>query len=121
MRHLKYVRKDKSFHDYIVYDILGILTGVTSKAMFGGWAIYKGGTIFGIIAGGELYFKVDDENRVEFEKLESHPFVYTKTDRKRITMSYWLVPEEIIEDREKLVVLVEQSVAVSRYVKTPNK
>ena len=65
---MKYVRKDKSFHDYIVYDILGILTGITSKAMFGGWAIYKGGTIFGIIAGGELYFKVDDKNRLKFEK-----------------------------------------------------
>lgn len=89
MRHLKYVRKDKSFHDYIVYDILGILTGITSKAMFGGWAIYNGGTIFGI--------------------------------NKRIAMSYWLVPEEIIEDREKLVVLIEQSVAVSRYIKMSKK
>ena len=89
--------------------------------MFGGWAIYKGGTIFGIIAGGELYFKVDDENRVEFEKLESHPFIYTKKDGKQIAMSYWLVPEEIIEDRDKLLVLVEQSVAVSRRSKTRKK
>ena len=111
---MKYVQKDKSFHDYIVYDILGNLPGITSKAMFGGWAIYKGGTIFGIIAIGELYFKVDDKNRLEFEKLESHPFIYTKKDGKQIAMSYWLVPEEIIEDRDKLIVLVEQSVAVSR-------
>ena len=111
---MKNVQKDKSFHDYIVYDILGNLPGITSKAMFGGWAIYKGGTIFGIIAVGELYFKVDVKNRLEFEKLESHPFVYTKKDGKQIAMSYWLVPEEIIEDREKMVVLIERSLEVSR-------
>lgn len=110
--------KDKSFHDYIVHDLFGDVPHITSRAMFGGWAIYKNGIIFGIIVAGELYFKVDDGNRSEFEKTESHPFVYTKSDGKPITMSYWLVPEEIMEDKERFYDLMEKSVAVSRKQKS---
>ncbi len=110
--------KDKSFHDYIIYDLLGDVPGITSRAMFGGWAIYKNGVIFGIIVAGELYFKVDNENRPKFEEMEGHPFVYAKSDGKPITMSYWLVPEEIMEDRERLYDLVDGSVAVSQKKKS---
>lgn len=106
--------KDKSFHDYIVYDLLGNIPGITSRAMFGGWAIYENGIIFAIIADGQLYFKVGDSNRKMFEQLESRPFVYLKNNGKPITMSYWLVPEEVMEDRERLYDLVDKSVAVSR-------
>ncbi len=106
--------KDRSFHDYIVYDLLGDVPGITSRTMFGGWAIYKNGTIFGIIVAAELYFKVDGENRSEFEQAASHPFVYAKSDGKSITMSYWLVPEEIMEDKERFYNLIEKSVAISR-------
>jgi DNA transformation protein len=106
--------KDKSFHDYIVHDLLGNIRGITSRAMFGGWAVYQNGLIFGIIVEGELYFKVDDGNRREFEAMESHPFVYEKKDGKQITMSYWLVPEEIMEDRERFYEFVEKSAAISR-------
>ena len=104
---------DKSFHDYVVYDLLGNIPGVASRAMFGGWAIYKNGLIFGIIAGGELYFKVDAGNRPEFERMGSHPFVYTG-HKKPVTMSYWLVPEDVLEDRERLRDLMEKSVAITR-------
>ena len=76
--------------------------------------MYENGIIFAIIVGGELYFKVDDSNRKVFEQLESRPFVYSKNDGKPITMSYWLVPEEVMEDRERLYDLVGKSVAVSR-------
>ena len=106
--------KDTSFHDYVVFDLLADIQGITSRAMFGGWAIYENEAIFGIIVEGELYFKVDDNNRSEFERAGSHPFVYTKRDGKPITMSYWLVPEDITEDRERLRDLVERSVAISR-------
>ncbi len=105
--------KDKSFHDYVVYDLLGDVPDITSKAMFGGWAIYKYGIIFGIIVAGELYFKVDKSNRPDFERMKSRPFVYAKSNGKPITMSYWFVPEEIMEDKGRLYDLIEKSVAVS--------
>ena len=106
--------KDSSYHDYIVYDILGDVPNITSKAMFGGWGLYKDGKIFGIIADGELYFKVGESNRKNFEELGSHSFVYAKKDGKEYSMSYWLVPEEVLEDKEKLFEFVERSAELSK-------
>lgn len=105
--------RDTSFHDYVVHDVLSEMHGITSKAMFGGWGIYKNGIIFGIIIEGELYFKVGDENRDEFEKMDSHPFTYSNKNGKSVTMSYWLVPEEVLEDRERVRILADQSVAIN--------
>ena len=107
------MKKDQSFHDCVVYDLLGDIPGITSRAMFGGWGIYKNGTIFAIIFDGALYFKDDDTNRADFERLGSHPFVYKQGNRKPTAMSYWLVPEGILEDRERLPEWVERSVNVS--------
>lgn len=79
--------KDRSFHEYIVKDLLGHVSGVTSRAMFGGLALYGNGTIFGIVVDSELYFKVDDGNRPEYESRMSHPFTYTRSDGKTVSMS----------------------------------
>lgn len=38
--------------------------------MFGGWAVYKNRVIFAIIVNGELYFKIEENNCAEFEKME---------------------------------------------------
>ncbi|MGH8015985.1 MAG: TfoX/Sxy family protein [Candidatus Zixiibacteriota bacterium] len=110
-------KKDQSFHDYVVGDLLGNIDGITSRAMFGGWGIYRDGNIFAIIIEGELYFKVDDTNRVDFERLGSHPFVYMQ-GKQKLTMSYWLLPVEVQEDREQLSLFVARAVAVSKQIKS---
>ena len=81
--------------------------------MFSGWGIYKDGIIFGIIAEGQLYFKVDGNNLYDFKEFGSHPFVYPRKDNKSVTMSYWLVTEEVMDNRDKLYDLVEKSVSAS--------
>ncbi len=92
---------------------MGGIPSITSRAMFGGWGLYNDGIIFGIIAEGELYFKVGDSNRTLFEKMNSHPFVNSKSGGKSVTMSYWLVPEEVMEDQERLVDLMKKSIGVA--------
>jgi DNA transformation protein len=86
------------------------IRGITSRAMFGGWAVYRNGAIFAIIFDGEVYFKIGDRNRQEFEGIKSHPFVYAKDKGTPIVTAYWLVPEEVLEDRERLCALVDNSV-----------
>lgn len=108
------MKNDKAFHEYVMADVLGHIDGVTSRAMFGGWGIYKDGTIFGLIADGELYFKVNDENRQYFEDAGSHAFHYSSKDRKAVTMSYWTLPEEVMENRDDLEEWVRRSVAAGR-------
>lgn len=107
------MKRDKAFHDYVVHDLLGDIPNLKSKAMFSGWGIYKDGVIFGIIADGQLWFKVGASNLSDFKEFDSRPFKYSRKDGKEIEMSYWLIPEEIMENRGMLHELVEKSVQVN--------
>ena len=106
----------KEFHQYIIHDVLGHIPKLTSKSMFGGYGLHQDGRIFGIITDvGELRFKVDDSNRQQYEDLGSTPFVYTgHKKRGPTTMNYYLVPEEIMEDQEKIADWVFQSAELSK-------
>ena len=106
--------RDRSFHDYVVQDVLSDVDGLASRAMFGGWALYQHGVIFGIIVEGELYFKVGAANRAEYERMDSRPFTYVNTKGTSVMMPYWLVPDALMEDRAQLLALLERSVALSQ-------
>jgi DNA transformation protein len=100
--------RNNEFHEYVMNDVLADIPGITSRAMFGGWGIYRRGKIFAIIVEGELYFKVGDSNRAQYESRGSRPFQYTNKG-KIYTMSYWLLPEEIMENREELYEWIEKA------------
>lgn len=107
------------FHEYVLNDLFGSLKNVTSKRMFGGYGYYLEGNIFAIVTSeSELYFKVDDTNKARFEALGSTPFIYTghKT-RKPTAMPYWILPESIMEDSEKLEEWVIASANISKRAK----
>lgn len=109
----------QEFHDYILYDILDGISDVASKKMFGGYGLYKEGIIFAIItADSELYFKVDETLKEKYKKYDSHPFVYTgHKNKKPIEMPYWILPEEIMENKDKIFEWVLESVVVSMKTK----
>ncbi|MDP4832096.1 MAG: TfoX/Sxy family protein [Rickettsiaceae bacterium] len=104
-----------NYVDYIL-DLLSPFGSITSRAMFGGHGIYKDKIIVGIIADDELYFKVDATNKGQYAALNSTPFAYTAKDKK-INLSYWKVPIEIMEDEEQLSIWLEQSFFISINVK----
>ena len=104
---------DKSFYDYVMHEVIGGIPGISSKPMFGGFGLYKDGLIFGIIAGNTLYFKTSDPNRSDFERLGSQPFTYAGKNKKMTTLSYWELPAEIMEDKDKIRSWIEKSAAVS--------
>ncbi|MEQ9449862.1 MAG: TfoX/Sxy family protein [Rhodospirillaceae bacterium] len=89
------------FSDYVL-EQLEPFGGVTARRMFGGHGLFKGGLMFGLIADGELFFKVDDSNQPDFEAIKSQPFTFEKRGGKTARMSYWYVPEEIIENPGEL-------------------
>jgi len=106
--------KQNEFVEYVTKDLLAELTGVTSRAMFGGYGIYKDGIIFGMIVDDELYLKVDDTNKKEYQKMGSTPFTYKSKEGKEISMSYWKISGEILEDRERLTDLADISYNISK-------
>lgn len=93
---------DKDFHDYIMYDVMSDISGISSKPMFGGYGVYKDGKIFAILFEGKLYFKVGDSNRADFEKAGSKPFVYSKKKKGTVSLSYFELPVDVMEDKEQL-------------------
>ena len=101
----------KDYHEYIIYDVLGGLPNLTSRPMFGGYGLYLNRTIFAIITGvGEIRFKVDDTNRQQYIDMNSEPFTYDGyKSKKPITMNYYTVPEEVLEDRDKVTEWAYQS------------
>ena len=105
--------KRSDFADYVAQDLLAGLPGVRARAMFGGYGIYQNDVMFAIIVDDTLYFKVDDSNRKDYEKLGSKPFVY-KSRGKRVTMSYWEVPAEVMDDREEIVRWAERSLRINK-------
>jgi DNA transformation protein len=109
--------KDTQFHDYVLLDVLSGISGITSRSMFGGYGIYKDGIIFGLIADDILYFKVDAMNKEQYQHFGSKPFTYEKGNHKQAVMSYWEVPEEIMNDREQVQQWVYSAVEASKRTK----
>ena len=115
------MKPSKNFHDYVMGDVFSAIPGVTSRAMFGGYGIYKDGIIFAIIAKGVLYFKADEKTQKEFKKFGSEPFVYMSHGNKLMTMSYWQLPEEVMEDHMQLEEWVKRAVESSIASKNTKK
>jgi len=101
------------FLEYVVSEVLSGIDGISSRAMFGGYGIYKDSVIFAIIADEQLYFKVDESNRGDYEEYGSGPFVYSQGKHKSTTMSYWELPADIMEDRGEIAAWVNKSYTVS--------
>lgn len=104
---------ENSFVKYIINDLLRNISGVSSKAMFGGHGIYKDGVIFAIVVDNELYFKVDNSNRVEYERSASEQFIY-QSKKGPVKMPYWKVPENVMENPNLAAQWAEQSVDASK-------
>ncbi len=97
----------QEYCDYVL-DLLAPFGEVTCRAMFGGHSLYRNGVIFAIIADDLLYFKVNDSNRADYQAHGSEPFSY-EAKGKRVSMSYWQVPLEVMEDGEALVRWAEKA------------
>lgn len=100
--------------NYITYvlELLESIGPVTSRRMFGGYGIFLDGLMFAIVADDTLYFKVDDTNRGDFEAKGLEPFYYVKKG-KQMSMSYYLCPEEALENPEEMRCWAEKSYAVA--------
>ena len=91
---------------YVEYtlELLEPLGPVRARAMFGGWGLYQGGRMFGLIAEDRLYLKTDDTTRPTFEAAGGEPFIYDSgKGGKPVTMSYWTPPPDAADDARALL------------------
>lgn len=101
----------EEYLDYVV-DQLGCIGEVAAKKMFGGVGLYHDGFFFGLIAADVLYFKVDDENRRQYETAGARPF-RPYGDEGSYSMGYYEVPVDVLEDVDQLRAWARGAVAAA--------
>lgn len=86
--------------------------GLRVRAMFGGFGVFLGDTMFALIADDVLYFKVDDRTVADFEAAGSEPFSYARGGKK-FQMSYYSAPDGALEDAEAVYPWAERAIAAA--------
>ena len=76
------------------------LGAITTRNMMGGKTLYCDGIVFALIGHGAVYLKADDENRPAFEA-RGWP-AFQPDPNGPGTMSYYLVPADVLENRDEL-------------------
>ena len=110
-RKLRSLRSSPAFEQFVL-DQLSDLGGVRSKKMFGGVGLYCDDVFFGIIARDDLYLKVDETTREDYEAAKSRPFK-PYPDRTG-TMQYYQVPLDVLESAPELTRWARKAVRVGR-------
>jgi DNA transformation protein len=108
-------------HNYLEYVLeqLASLGDVTSRRMFGAVGLYQGDRFFALIDNDVVYFKVNDSNRGDYEARNMSRF-RPFADKPELSMSYYEVPADAIEDSEELVRWARKSIAIASS-KAPGK
>jgi DNA transformation protein len=91
---------ENDFVEYLV-ESLSSLGPIRARKMFGGYGIFWGELMFGLVSKNVFYLKADQENRPDFVSRSLGPFKY-KRKGKEYAMSYYQVPDEAIDDVTEL-------------------
>ena len=93
---------DTGFFNHIM-ERLEPVGGITGRAMFGGYGIFHDGDMFALIAESTLYFKIGELNIDAYRNAGSEQFM---------TMPYYEVPVEIMEDESLFLEWARTSITV---------
>jgi DNA transformation protein and related proteins len=102
----------------LLKDALSGLGPVSVRHMFGGAGIYADGVMFGLISGDTLYLKADKQSQPAFEAEGLQPFTYQARGKRRIAMSYWRIPERLLDDPDEMVEWARRALAAARHEAT---
>ena len=82
------------------------LGDITSKKMFGGYGVFESGKMFSLVnSDGEVFLKVVEANRPQFEAHEAKPHG---------RMPYYRIPEAVMADQDTLLEWVREAIALSK-------
>lgn len=70
---------------------------IGARPMFGGWGLYRGHVMFGLVAEETLFFKTDASNAGEYTARGMPPFRFERNGRT-VATSYCTVPPDVLED-----------------------
>ena len=76
---------------------------ITMRRMFGKTGVFCDGVMLGMVTENTLYVRVDDQNRATFKEAESFPPLNYEKKGCTIDLSFWRVPERLIDEPKELV------------------
>ena len=98
---MRHAAADSQLEEFM--EALSELGEVHAKRFFGGKALMLEEIQFGFYVKGELYFRVDDGNRAEFEKAGSRPFQYSQSNGKIVVVkAFYAAPDTALDDRQEM-------------------
>ena len=86
--------------DYLE-DLFAPFGPITVRRMFGGQGVRFGDLMIALVLRGDIYLKADAETVPRFEAVGSVPFDYDRKG-KSVSLSYWRMPEEAVDDPDAL-------------------
>ncbi len=87
-------------HTAYILELLAPLGPVSARRMFGGVGLFHAGLMFGLIVRDELFLKVGDTNRSDFEAAGEAPFTYDTRNGTHTLTSYWRCPQHMLDEPE---------------------
>ena len=90
------------FQSFIA-DLIAPLGPVRIRRMFGGAGLFLDDVMFALIAGDQLYFKVDEATRPDFEAEDKGPFTYTRAGTQQALTSYYEAPVSLFDDPDQML------------------
>ncbi len=102
---------NEDFRRYVL-EQLDALGRLSSRRMFGAVGLYCDGAFFGLIASDVLYFRVGDSNRGDYESRGMGRFRPYR-DRPHLSMNYYEVPADVLEDAEECINWAQRSVIIA--------
>ena len=108
------------FLDYLIGDTFDKSLNVTARAMMGGYVLYSDGKVFAIAEHDELWFKGSNELATWYLSRGSRKFSYMKEGKEQ-GMNYFLVPEEVIENKEMFGEWLDVALSVAVLPKSKSK
>jgi len=92
---------------------LAPLGRVTARRMFGKTGVFCRGVMFGMVTNDTLYFRVDDGNRVLFKEAEAVPPLSYEKKGRAIDLSFWRVPDRLLDEPDELVTWARAALAAA--------
>src|SRR5438477_10813081 len=82
---------------------LSPLGRLTMRRMFGKTGVFCDGLMFGMITDDTLYGRVDDHNKAVFKDAEAAPPLKYEKNGRTIDLSFWRVPERLLDEPDELI------------------
>jgi DNA transformation protein len=95
---------------------LAPLGRVTMRRMLGKTGVFCNGLMFGMVSDDMLYLRVDEQNRAIFKEAESFPPLNYEKGGRAIDLSFWRVPERLLDEPDEFVVWARAALAAARRV-----